>query len=54
MICPCGGIAEGVDYFPVKKKVKTGMKQTTYTCNACGRRRVELRDASGKLVFEKG
>lgn len=39
MICPCGGIANGTDYFPVGKNTK----QTTYTCNACGRRKLELR-----------
>lgn len=50
MICPCGGLAPGSDYYPVGQDVKV----TTYRCKACGRRRVEVRDLDGKLLSEKG
>lgn len=50
MICPCGGLAPGTDYFPVGQNVK----QTTYACTRCGRRRIEIRDENGKLIEERG
>ena len=51
MQCPCGGEVKTREYEPVGKSIV----EITSKCEACGRRRLGVRDKrTRKILYEKG